>query len=98
MSEEPKVIWAQETAVGWEESISTIYQVDHFHKYHHDDTVVALQAKVARYEAALMRLGTAECFGSGEILGRHLPDDPYGREIIARMKYARQALKETTDD
>lgn len=45
MSDAPKVIWAQQTAVGWEEPHSTIYQVDHFHKYHHADTVTALEAE-----------------------------------------------------
>ncbi|QDP65803.1 MAG: hypothetical protein Unbinned7865contig1001_2 [Prokaryotic dsDNA virus sp.] len=56
MSEAPKVIWAQESASGWDEPVATIYQVDHFPKFHHDDTVTALQAKVARLEAENKRL------------------------------------------
>ncbi|MCP4485741.1 MAG: hypothetical protein GY820_00150 [Gammaproteobacteria bacterium] len=79
MSEAPKVIWSQESASGWEEPIATIYQVDHFPKYHHDDTVTALQAKVARLEAALEELSC-----------RHVTKGPLWWQSIAR-----KALEET---
>ena len=52
MSEAPKVIW-----VDYTEYTETYEAVTHTDcggtKYHHDDTVTALQAKVARLEAAL---------------------------------------------
>lgn len=53
----------------------------------------ALLQRIAGLEHALTRLSTAECFGDGEILGKSLSDDPMGREILARMKYARTALE-----
>ena len=52
MSEEPKVIW-----VDYTEYTETYEAVTHTDcggtKYHRDDTVTALQAKVARLEAVL---------------------------------------------
>lgn len=58
MSEAPKVIWATEQAGGdtrrfgiWDNIEEDV--VAGSEKYHHDDTVTALQAKVADLEAAL---------------------------------------------
>lgn len=89
MSEAPKVIWAQQTAVGWEEPHSTIYQVNHFHKYHHDDTVVAhlatieqQQAEIERLREALTRIETPMAF--------HVPTAHVDPEAYARMIFAEQ--------
>ena len=49
MGEAQKVIWAETGMPGYVCEPCEVYTT----KYHHDDTVTALQAKVARLEAAL---------------------------------------------
>jgi len=41
---------------------------------------------------ALTRLSTSEVYGNGEALGCVLSSDPMGREIVARMEYARDTI------
>jgi hypothetical protein len=57
-----------------------------------------LAAEVVRLRDALTRLGTAACFGNGETLGMSLMKDPFGREILSRMEFARQALDATAQN
>ena len=49
-------------------------------------------AYLAGLEKALRQLSTAACFGSGEVLGQNLENSAMGREVLARMEYARAAL------
>ena len=58
------------------------------------ERIMEHEVKLAKAQAALEKLATAQCFGSGEILGLHLPDTPMGREILARMDFARTTLSE----
>jgi len=55
MSEAPKVIWAlADRRKHWQDHAPEDGQHEfHWEKYHHDDTVTALEVKVARLEAAL---------------------------------------------
>lgn len=62
---------------------------------HSEETIQHLARRVLAAEKlveALARLGTSACFGSGEVLGMHLPESPMGREIIARMGFAKDAI------
>ena len=58
MSEAPKVIWAagDEITPEWEGFWHVDASIHGGTKYHHDDTVTTLQAKVGRLEAALERV------------------------------------------
>ncbi|OWJ73313.1 hypothetical protein CDV50_03265 [Haematobacter massiliensis] len=56
------------------------------------DAIEAQAARIKVLEDALRRLGTAECFGNGETLGLSLSEDMFGREILTRMAFARDAL------
>ena len=58
------------------------------------ERIMEHEAKLAKAYAALDILATAQCFGSGEILGLRLPDTPMGREILARMDFANTTLAE----
>ena len=56
------------------------------------DRIEELEAKLAKAVQSLKRLSTAECFGSGEVLGLCLSESSLGREILTRMDYANTAL------
>lgn len=65
------------------------------------DLIAELKAERDALVDALDKLATPQCFGTGTILGQCLSDNPMGREIIARMEYARATLakiKEKNDE
>lgn len=82
---------ADETAEKNEETIQTLQEVNVAIRAENEH----LRERVAELEAALSRLATAQCFGDGATLGVHLPSHPIGREVIARMEFARAALQPT---
>ncbi len=78
MSEAPKVIGLCFGEFGQVEQYQDSFQPDPI-KYHHDDTVLALQAKVARLEAALMEInGRAKLLGKGS--------DPIARKALEETR------------
>lgn len=56
------------------------------------DHIEELEATLKIAMKALTRLSTAECHGNGEALGIDMSKFPLGREILARMEYASNAL------
>lgn len=95
MSEAPKMIWATEQAGGdtrrfgiWDNIEEDV--VAGSEKYHHDDTVTALQAKVARLEAALATYADP-CDAQEE------GDGSCGYEGNMCCKVARKALEKPND-
>ena len=54
----------------------------------------AAEAKLVRAVGALENLSTSQCFGNGEVLGCNLSKTPMGREVLARMEFARATLAE----
>lgn len=81
MSEAPKVIWACDSGVWFGNDQG---EPDEYTKYHHDNTVTTLQAKVARLEAAL------------EIVAEGDPNDYTDNYLIARNALRAIALDTTT--
>lgn len=55
--------------------------------------LATLRAEVERLRKALVRLSTAACFGNGDALGLCMLESPMGREILARMDFAKEALE-----
>ena len=56
------------------------------------DRIEELEAQQAITLTALKQLSTAGCFGNGEALGIDMSKTPLGREILARMEYARATI------
>lgn len=99
MSEAPKVEPMPRVIYAWDYDVfKSAWDVDpeesppHAVKYHHDDTVTALQSKVARLEAALKRIETPEAFW---VATAHVDPETYARMIFAeqvgRGKYIEDA-------
>ena len=55
-----------------------------------------LEAKLVKAIGDLGRLSRDEVFGDGGAWGMRLSEDALGREILARMKFARTTLAELT--
>ena len=62
------------------------------------DRIEALEVNLAKAIGDLGRLSRAEVFGDGGAWGMRLSEDALGREILARMKFARTTLAELTGD
>ena len=60
------------------------------------DRIEELEANLAKAIGDLGRLSRAEVFGDGGAWGMRLSEDALGREILARMKFARTTLAELT--
>lgn len=58
------------------------------------ERINGLEAKLAKAIGDLGRLSRAEVFGDGGAWGMRLSEDALGREILARMKFARTTLAE----
>lgn len=58
------------------------------------EEIKRLEAKLAMAVGALGKLSTAQCFGNGETVGCRLVKTPIGREVLARMEFARATLTE----
>jgi hypothetical protein len=50
------------------------------------------EVKLLKMVEALRKLATSECFGKGDVLGMSIKESPMGRELMARMEYARTVL------
>ena len=89
MSEAPKVIWAtMENRQQWHHEKPKGEVMSYYsHKYHHDDTVTALQAENARLREVLEKIAAGKMQEDGCYYTNR-------RSILA----ARQALKETSND
>ena len=96
MTEAPKKIWAQQSATGWDEPVSTPCRVEHFHLYHHDAEVQRLvaEARAKAFEEAANVVGDRRDANTAiwEKTG-----NPGWLAVLAHLDQARDAILALSD-